>query len=382
MEPDYEYYNSFSNSIIIPKLYFNLKLKKSIFFTCEWFEIVSYFKKVVTILDFYILKSLIKNYYSETNKFCSRSLITKIAKNLNYYLYNDVHYEYFLTFDDTIKRFNRLKELIVINSTLSTEKKKNFFNFIVSTISLLQEIIVIFEDYHIFYKKNEYYNDYFMSHKTIHANFIPFAGNDTIKSFWISDNCLTIYQFLKFVEDDGYKNKKYWSKEGYFWLNYFNYNYPKNWRKIDDEWYIGDEELKYFYNHPVSKISFYEAEACAKYYGCRLPTQEEWDWVSTNRNKTDNPFGLKLPFILNISTEFADVISCNDVESKSLMNVNQLYGNVWEFTKSIEIENDNLYVYTKGGDWKIPRFLLNNNLKLLLPKDNRNYSIGFRLVKL
>ena len=71
-----------------------------------------------------------------------------------------------------------------------------------------------------------------------------------------------------------------------------------------------------------------------------------------------------------------------DVESKSLMNVNQLYGNVWEFTKSMEIENNNLYVYAKGGDWKIPRFLLNNNLKLLLPKDNRNYSIGFRLVKL
>jgi len=246
MEQNYEYYNSFSNNIIIPKLYFNLKLKKSNFFSSEWFEFVSYFKKIICILDFYILKSLIKNYYSETNDFCSRSLITKIVKNLNYYLYNDIHYEYFLTFDDTIKRFNRLKELVVINSTLSTEKKNNFFNFIVPTISLLQEIIIIFEDYHIFYKKSEYYNDYFMSYKPMCAKFIPFAGNNIIKSFWITQNCVTIHQFLKFVENDGYKNKKYWSKEGYIWLNHFKYNHPKNWKKIDEKWYLGNEELNIF----------------------------------------------------------------------------------------------------------------------------------------
>ena len=81
------------------------------------------------------------------------------------------------------------------------------------------------------------------------AKFIPFAGNNTIKSFWITQNCVTIHQFLKFVENDGYKNKKYWSKEGHIWLNHFKYNHPKNWKKIDEEWYLGNEELKYFYNH-------------------------------------------------------------------------------------------------------------------------------------
>lgn len=381
MELNYKYYNTYTNSTIIPKLYFNLKLNKNDLFIFEWVEFVSYFKKVVTVLDFYIMKSLIKNYYSDENINSSRILISKIIKNLNYYIYNEIHFEYFVTFESSIKRFNRLKEIIVSNCDFSAEKRKNFIHFIVSTIDLLQEIIIIFEDYNIFYKLNEHDYDYFGDFKNKNLEFIPFAGNLNLKSFWISKDCVSIYQYLKFIEDNGYDSTKYWSKEGFHWAKYHNIKMPKNWKKIDNKWYISNEPIEFYYNYPVSKISFYEAEACAKYYKCRIPTEEEWNWVSTNRNKTSLPFGIDLPIICNLPTEFSGIKASDNSSSISLMGVDQLYGNIWEYTSDIKIKDYKIFIYAKGGDWKIPNFILNNDLKMLLQKDSRNYSVGFRFIK-
>ena len=73
--------------------------------------------------------------------------------------------------------------------------------------------------------------------------------------------------------------------------------------------------------------------------------------------------------------DFAELESVKYSSGESLLKVNQLYGNVWEFTK-----NDNTKeVICKGGDNKVPSFVMNNELSLKILKNQRNFSIGIRL---
>lgn len=63
------------------------------------------------------------------------------------------------------------------------------------------------------------------------------------------------------------------------------------------------------------------------------------------------------------------------------MGLVHLYGNTWEYTTTVKNSEDKTLVCLKGGDWKVPNFILNNNLKMYLEKDIRDYSTGFRIIK-
>ena len=48
-------------------------------------------------------------------------------ENLNLYIYDVIHYEYFLTFEDSINRFNKLKILILDSQSFFPDDKKREF---------------------------------------------------------------------------------------------------------------------------------------------------------------------------------------------------------------------------------------------------------------
>ena len=404
MGHDLKYYNNHNQSIIIPKIFYNFKYRETSFFIFEWIEFISYFRKLESILNFYILKSLIRNYYSNdinTNN-NSRMLITKIVYNLNAFIYDQDHVEYFINFDSTIIRFKKLSRIINETDNFECDKKKTFIDFIISTLDILEEIIIIFEDNgiinnNIYFvntsctQENTEYNNCLYIEPPDNINLIPFAGGSIksidnkdkkIKSFWVSKTCITNYQYLQFIKDGGYLNKNLWSKEGFYWLSYNRVKHPKNWTNTNNKWYINNHLINYTFNYPVQKISYFEAEACAKYYNSKLPSEEEWNWLETNRNKTEYPYGIEIPILFDISTEFTDILSCQDSTSVSLMGLVHLYGNTWEYTTTTK-NNENMptTVCLKGGDWKVPNFILNKNLKMYIEKDSRDYSTGFRIIK-
>ena len=120
---------------------------------------------------------------------------------------------------------------------------------------------------------------------------------------------------------------------------------PMYWSLNNGEWCINyfDKliKLKDIFNYPVIHVSWYEAEAFCKWKGGRLPTESEWEFLSTNNGVTLYPWGNDEELLkkCNINYNKRWVTSVNDnPEDVSLSNKNgveQLIGNCWEWCSNV-----------------------------------------------
>ncbi len=100
-----------------------------------------------------------------------------------------------------------------------------------------------------------------------------------LNEFEICKGLVTNAAYLKFVEEGGYEDPKYWHSDAWTWINENDIRSPLYWHQIDNKWYryslSGLEVIEA--NEPVTHISFYEASAYAEWEGMRLPTEFEWE---------------------------------------------------------------------------------------------------------
>lgn len=105
-----------------------------------------------------------------------------------------------------------------------------------------------------------------------------------LEPFEISSGLVTNGDFIAFINDDAYKQPKYWLDEGWFWVKQNNIEHPLYWKKVKDQWQqytlSGLEAIDK--NAILTHISFYEASAFAQWKGLRLPTEFEWE-VAANQ---------------------------------------------------------------------------------------------------
>ena len=102
----------------------------------------------------------------------------------------------------------------------------------------------------------------------------------TLPAFLIAQEPVSNAQFLGFMQADGYRRQEYWSNEGWQWKTKSTTNAPEHWRQDDKaNWYSlsfdGPADIKA--NEAVSGLGWYEADAFARYAGCRLPHEFEWE---------------------------------------------------------------------------------------------------------
>ena len=100
-----------------------------------------------------------------------------------------------------------------------------------------------------------------------------------LPAFWIERHPVTNERFAEFVEDGGYRERRYWSDDGWDWLREEGVEAPRYWQRARGGW-----ERRRFARwepvpsaEPVQHISFYEAEAVAAWAGKRLPDEAEWE---------------------------------------------------------------------------------------------------------
>jgi len=170
--------------------------------------------------------------------------------------------------------------------------------------------------YDIGYKGNEFYMD---NERPVHKFYLD--------DFQIQNRLVTNGEFLEFIASGGYGDFKYWLEDGYYWVEEQNKKAPLYWYQIDGEWHemtlAGLKKLNP--DAPVTHISFYEAEAFASWKGKRLPTEFEWE-VAASKTSPDLTDG-----------NYVDQENFHPVplsKSSSKNQLNQIYGNNWEWTYS------------------------------------------------
>lgn len=144
-----------------------------------------------------------------------------------------------------------------------------------------------------------------------------------LESFCLASRLVTNGEFLDFIEDGGYQRPDLWLSDGWTMVRQKNWQAPLYWKCLDGQWWImtlaGLRRLDQ--NEPVCHVSFYEADAYARWRGKRLPTEAEWEVAAQDREPRGNlrEAGFLHPVVAD------SAVQCGP---------DQLFGDVWEWTQS------------------------------------------------
>jgi ergothioneine biosynthesis protein EgtB len=104
--------------------------------------------------------------------------------------------------------------------------------------------------------------------------------------FRIAARPVTNAEYLKFIEDGGYRRPEFWLSDGWAFVQREHLNAPLYWLPQQGDWQVftlhGASALEE--HAPVSHVSFYEAAAYAAWAGARLPTEFEWEAMAPQMN--------------------------------------------------------------------------------------------------
>ena len=101
-----------------------------------------------------------------------------------------------------------------------------------------------------------------------------------LEGFSIDRFPITNRRYLQFVESGGYDDSAWWTEDGWTWRQSVDVEAPQGWtRKLGGGWLVlrFGHVLDLDPTEPVQHVSFYEAEAFARFVGARLPTEFEWE---------------------------------------------------------------------------------------------------------
>jgi iron(II)-dependent oxidoreductase len=258
-----------------------------------------------------------------------------------------------------------------------------------------------------------------------------------IKPFRIARAPVTNGEFLEFVEEGGYRDRKYWSADGWRWLEsggapeleksfrkFFNRNItdgseatsfddrlyrPLYWQPLDngrwqqriyDRYVLLNEDL------PVVHVSWYEAEAFCHWAGRRLPSEAEWelaasgelisDSENSNQSRRYYPWGDQPPEgqHANLDWQGGGVVEvAAHPAGDSAFGCRQMLGNIWEWTadeflpypgfsfdpyKEYSQPWFGTHKVLRGGCWATSSLLIRNSWRNFYTPDRRDVWAGFR----
>ena len=150
-----------------------------------------------------------------------------------------------------------------------------------------------------------------------------------LQDYELASRPVTCGEYLAFMEDDGYGRPELWLSDGWATVQENEWSNPFYWEQHDGQWYVytlgGMREVHEA--EPVSHLSYFEAEAYARWADARLPTEQEWEVAArghdVNGNFVDSGAYHPLP---------SEQAASEDAPGGAALQ--QLYGDVWEWTRS------------------------------------------------
>ncbi len=143
--------------------------------------------------------------------------------------------------------------------------------------------------------------------------------------FELASRPVTYGDYLAFIEDAGYGRPELWLAMGWDWVRAGNRSAPLYWKQIDGRWMNHTLQglVEVDERTPVCHLSYFEADAYARWAGARLPTEVEWELAARR---------LRAPGRSNFADRWAfHPLPADDATGDEPL---QMFGDVWEWTQS------------------------------------------------
>jgi ergothioneine biosynthesis protein EgtB len=142
---------------------------------------------------------------------------------------------------------------------------------------------------------------------------------ELIRAFKLATRCVTNAEWIEFIEDGGYATPTLWLADG--WNTVQDWHGPLYFEKAEGGYMqmslLGLRPVDLA--SPVTHVSYYEADAFARWAGYRLPTEFEWEVAASS---------------VTLQGRTLDQGHLRAMAAKAGATLQQMFGDVWEWTAS------------------------------------------------
>ena len=144
---------------------------------------------------------------------------------------------------------------------------------------------------------------------------------ELIRAFKLATRCVTNAEWIEFIEDGGYATPTLWLADGWNTVNSQDWHGPLYFEKAEGGYMqmslLGLRPVDLA--SPVTHVSYYEADAFARWAGYRLPTEFEWEVAASS---------------VTLQGRTLDQGHLRAMPAKAGATLQQMFGDVWEWTAS------------------------------------------------
>ncbi|KIG15891.1 hypothetical protein DB30_05198 [Enhygromyxa salina] len=157
-----------------------------------------------------------------------------------------------------------------------------------------------------------------------------------LEPFAVASRPVSCGEYLAFMADDGYARPQLWLSEGWDAVQREGWRAPAYWRapgQANEPWRVFTLDGLQLLDPsaPVCHVSFYEADAYARWRGARLPREAEWEHIAQALEVDGNLLPNSAPELVSAPLH---PVPTPEAPSADPSGLAQMFGDTWEWTAS------------------------------------------------